>query len=315
MIAFGCAITDSALYERCAKVGIDRAAEPDSAVVAIPSAGLDNPDGTFREHGLTGSIFRNYNVILDRVAERDDLEALVLVHQDVELVDDDFCQRIRSALADSDVAIVGCAGAIGVRSIAWWEGSVTWASFEHRFLEYGGGAIAGGTWDRGRIPVHGNTGEVDSIDGLAMVLSPWAVRELRFDETLGQFHGYDLDICLQAREAGKKVMTADFKVVHHHSLDLIGDLHGWIEAHMNVAEKWNGRLPAVGRGAGDWKERARRAEAEADAARLLANAAELVRDATVAQLEQVTESTSWRLTAPLRRMKHLFRREDRGSGS
>jgi hypothetical protein len=141
------------------------------------------------------------------------------------------------------------------------------------------------------------------------VMSPWAVRELRFDEGLGQFHGYDLDICLQAREAGKKVITEDLKVIHHHSLDLIGDLNGWIEAHIKVAEKWNGRMDGVGDAAGDWKERARRAEAEADAARLLANAAELVRDATVAQLEQVTSSSSWRLTAPLRRIRNSMRRK------
>ncbi len=309
MIVFGCAITDSELYERCAKPGIDRASEPDSEVIGIPSAGLDDPDGTFRTGGLSGSIFRNYNLILDRVAERDDLEALVLLHQDAEIVDADFCRRVRVTLADPDVAIVGCAGAIGVRSIAWWEGAVTWASFQHRFDEYGGGAIAGGTWDRDHVPIHGNTGEVDTIDGLVIVMSPWAVRELRFDESLGQFHGYDFDICLQARAAGKKVMTEDLKVIHHHSLDLIGDLNGWIDAHIKVAEKWNGRASGVGQSAGDWEERARRAEAEADAARLLANAAELVRDATLAQLDQVTSSASWRITAPLRRLKNAVKRK------
>jgi hypothetical protein len=308
MIAFGSAITDSELYERCARAGIDRAKEKDSLIIGIPSAGLDDPDGAFRSSGLSGSIFRNYNLILDRVADRDDLEALVLVHQDAEIADADFCRRLREALADPEVAIVGCAGAIGVRSIAWWEGSVTWASLEHRFDEYGGGAVAGGTWDRDHIPIHGNAGEVDTIDGLVIVMSPWAVHELRFDESLGQFHGYDLDICLQARAAGKKVITHDFKVIHHHSLDLIGDLDGWVEAHVRVAEKWNGRVAGIGEGAGEWKERARRAEAEADAARLLANAAELARDATLAQLEQVTDSTSWRITAPFRRLKQALKR-------
>jgi hypothetical protein len=312
MIAFGCAITDSGLYERCAKAGFDRAAEDDSVIVAIPSAGLDDPDGAFRAAGLSGSIFRNYNLIIDRVKDRDDLEALVLVHQDAELVDTDFTRRLREALADPDVAIVGCAGAIGVRSIAWWEGAVTWASLEHRFREYGGGAIPGGTWNRDHVPVHGNTGEVDTIDGLVIAMSPWAVRELRFDESLGQFHGYDLDICLQARAAGKKVVTQDFKVVHHHSLDLIGDLDGWVAAHIKVAEKWNGRVPGIGEAAGEWKERARRAEAEADAAKLLANAAELVRDATLAQLDEVTESASWRLTKPLRWLKRSLRRTGDG---
>jgi hypothetical protein len=308
MITFGCAITEPSIYLRCAKPGIERAAEDDSEIVTIPSAGLDNPDGTFREQGLTGSIFRNYNLILDQVADREGVEALVLIHQDAEILDDDFCHRIREALADPDVAIVGCAGAIGVRSIAWWEGAVTWASFEHRYLEHGGGEIKGRTWDRDDLPPYGQTGEVDTIDGFMMALSPWAIRNLRFDEGLGQFHGYDFDICLQARSAGKKVVTQDVKVIHHHSLDLIGDLGGWIGAHMKVAEKWEGRVPGVGEAPGDWIQRARRAEAEADAARMLANATALVRDATADQLEGVTSSVSWRITAPLRWLKRLFRR-------
>ena len=308
MIAFGCAITDDEIYKRCARRGIELAREPDSEVVAIASAGLNNPAGTFRDQKLTGSIFRNYNLIIDRVADREDLEALVLVHQDAEIIDADFCQRLRGALADPEVAIVGCAGAIGVRSIAWWEGAVTWASFEHRYGEHGGGRIEGPTWDRNALPSYGATGEVDTIDGFMLAMSPWAVRELRFDEALGQFHGYDFDICLQTRAAGKKVVTADMKVIHHHSLDLIGDLGGWIEAHRKVAEKWEGKMPGVGEAAGDWKERARRAEAEADAARMVANATELERNAALEQIEQITSGASWRMTAPLRALKRAFRR-------
>ena len=118
---------------------------------------------------------------------------------------------------------------------------MTWASFEHRYSEHGGGQIEGPTWDRDEMPVYGRTGEVDTIDGFMMTLSPWAVRELRFDEDLGQFHGYDFDICLQARAAGKKVVAEDIKVIHHKSLDLIGDLAaGWTRTS---------RSPRSGRGA------------------------------------------------------------------
>jgi hypothetical protein len=312
MIVFGCAITDGSLWARFAKPGIDRVAEEDSLIVDIPSTGLDNPDHTFREQGLAGSIFRNYNVILDRVADREDLEALVLIHQDAEIVDPDFTDRLRKAFADPEVAIVGCAGAVGVRSIAWWEGAVTWASMEHRYRESGGGSIKGGAWDRETPPPHAHTGEVDTVDGLMIAMSPWAVRNLRFDESLGQFHGYDFDICLQARAAGKKVVTEDIRVVHHHSLDLIGDLGGWIEAHIKVAEKWEDRMPGVSEANGDWKERARKAEAQADAARLLANASELMRDAAGAELESVTDSASWRLTKPLRWVKGLVTRNGHG---
>jgi hypothetical protein len=258
MIAFGCAMTSPDKYEAFAKSGIDLVAEPDSKIHLYRSK---------------GSIFRNYNMILDLVKDEPDLEALVLFHQDSEIVEPDFCDRIRAAMADPEVAIVGCIGVVGARSIAYWEGSEVWGSFTHRYYEYGGGDIPGLGWQRGaHMPPYARTGEVDTVDGFVLCLSPWAVRNLRFDETLGKLHGYDLDICLQAREQGKKVVVADFRVIHHHSLALINDVDGWVEAHMKVAEKWDGRMGMVGQEPGDWKERARRAEARAEAEKMIAGA-------------------------------------------
>ena len=62
--------------------------------------------------------------ILDQAADRDGLEALVLVDEDIEIADPDFCAKVRRALADPDVGLVGCAGATGVESAAWWDGAV-----------------------------------------------------------------------------------------------------------------------------------------------------------------------------------------------
>lgn len=301
MIAFGCAITSQKTYDRCAAPGIARAAEQGSEILAYASA---------------GSIFRSYNLLLDLAAARDDLEALVLVHQDAEIVDADFCSKLRGALVDPAVALVGAAGAVGVRSIAYWEGSATWGSFAHRYREFGGGQFPALSWDMDNLPAYARTGEVDAIDGFVIALSPWAVRELRFDEGLGQFHGYDFDICLQARAAGRKVVTADLRTVHHHSLKLLEDREAWINAHMRVAEKWDGRMPGVATAAGDWRQRARRAEAEAGAARLAARAAGLVREAKVTaaerQLQALRQSTSWRLTAPMRALAAVMRRRRNG---
>jgi hypothetical protein len=141
-----------------------------------------------------------------------------------------------------------------------------------------------------------------------MVLSPWAVRTLRFDESLGQFDGYDFDFCLQVREAGRKVLTADLKVIHHHSLELLSNPERWIEANIRVIEKWEARFPRVGAQIGsaadDWKARARRAESEAAAARTLRVSAQMQATARerelLRELETMRASTSWRLTAPLR---------------
>ena len=289
MIAFGSSITRPETYGACAAVGIRRAAEPDSVVFALPSA---------------GSIFRSYNALLDMAAEREDLEALVLVHQDAEIVDADFCERARRALADPDVAIVGCVGAIGVRSIAWWEGSVSWASFVHRYGELGGGDLPAFSWSWEEAPPYARLGEVDTVDGFLMVLAPWTVRNLRFDESLGRLHGYDIDFCLQARAAGRKIVTADFRAIHTHALNPFEDAEEWIEAHMAVAEKWDGRIEGFGAAPGTWKERALRAEAQAEAATLLGHMNMLEMDAQVRELEralaETTSSISWRMTAPLR---------------
>lgn len=301
MFAFGCPITKEEVWESYAKPGIEFAREPDSLVIAQAS---------------NGSIFRNYNLLMDRVGKLDDLEALVLVHQDAQIVDDRFCETVREALTDPDVAIVGCAGSVGVRSIAWWEGSPTWGSFTHRYDDFGGGEIPAMSWDMTKAPDFARTGEVDTIDGFVIVLSPWAIRELRFDESLGSMlHGYDFDLCLQARAKAKKVVTANLRVIHHHSLELLGDADDWIRAHVAIAEKWNGEFPDEGVNGLDWKTRARRAEAEAAASRLQMRSLEHVTDARLQQLrrelDEMRASSSWRLTSPARKLGKLLKRRPR----
>jgi Glycosyltransferase like family len=314
VIAFGCAVTDPGVYERYARPGIELAREPDSKVLVQGTTG-----------GTVSSIFRNYNLLLDSARELDGLEALVIVHQDAEIVDPDACAKVRAALADEDVWLVGCAGAIGVRSIAWWEGSVTWSAFTHRYEEYGGGEIPSLTWDPMEAPSYAHLGEVDAIDGFVLVFSPRALRELRFDESLGRFHGYDYDICMQARAAGMKIVTADIRTVHHHSLELISDVEAWIHAHMRLAEKWGARFGDDGAGSDDWVRRARRAEAEAAAERLLHGRERLIGEAIQARdeariadledhLERVAGTFSWRVTAPIRAIAATWRRRRNGAG-
>jgi Glycosyltransferase like family len=285
MIAFGSSITSPEAYERFAGPGVRLAAEPNSAVLA---------------HAAAGTLFRSYNLILEKAAELLDLEALVLVHQDAEIVDRDLCRKLREVLRDPMVGVVGCVGAAGVRSIAWWEGSVTWGSFVDRYREAEGAGPPALTFNGEDLPSSARRGEVDVVDGFLMALSPWVVRNVRFDESLGPLvHGHDLDLCLQVRAAGRKVIAADLEVVHHHPIVLVTDPESWMEAHMAVAEKWHPEED-------DWKSRARRAEAEAGAARLQGASKLLQAYASAEQhqreLAEVTDTLSWRITEPLRRL-------------
>jgi hypothetical protein len=297
VIAFGCPITSPEDYARSAEPGITLAAESDSVILAEPSV---------------GSIFESYNHLLDRAAALPDLDAVVLLHQDTEIVDPDFCDKVRVALKDPGVGVVGCVGAIGVRSIAWWEGSVTLASFIHRYQEHGGGDIPAFSWSWSEAPPYARVGEVDTLDGFLLAIAPDVARSIRFDESLGRLHSYDLDFCLQVRESGKRVMTADVRAIHHHSLKLVSDPEGWVEAHIKIAEKWEGRMEGIGSGAGTWKQRAQRAEAEADAAWIAYYRSLLQAEAKERQIQgalhSATESISWRITAPLRRLNSLRRR-------
>jgi hypothetical protein len=294
MIAFGSSITKPEIYARCARLGIERCREPDSEVIAGDAV---------------GSISKSYNTLLERAGALDGLEALVLVHQDTEIVDSDLCDKVREALADPDVAVIGCVGAIGVRSIAWWEGSVTLSNFVNRYEEHGGGDMEAFSWTWEAAPPYAHVGEVETVDGFLLVLSPWAVQNIRFDEQLSAFHGYDLDYCLQVREQGRKVVTADFRAIHHRPLEMIPDPGPWIDAHIAVAEKWDGRMPGIGDDVGDWHERALRAAAERDLAKLISHSSRVELTARInqlrGQLAETTASSSWRLTAPLRRLGAL----------
>ena len=99
------------------------------------------------------------------------------------------------------------------------------------------------------------------------------------------------------------MVTADLQVVHHHSLRLIDNPETWINAYMRVAEKWDEQIPHNGSRDRDWEWRARRAEAEASAARLMGGVEELLRVAHWKQLDAIQNSLSWRITAPLRRLR------------
>lgn len=182
-----------------------------------------------RRHGYD-SIHEPYNEMLAEAAEYDELEAVVLLHQDLAIQDDAFLKKIRYVLsASDDVAVVGGAGARHVRSLAWWEGESSHGMVRSPVLVPGGS----------HIQYSDGAHEVDSVDGMLLVLSAWAARELRFDRDLaGPLDGYDVDICLQARARGRRVVAASLDVNHYARYEGFFDRRRWVEAAVALQRKW-----------------------------------------------------------------------------
>lgn len=214
MVAFGCATNDERRFRAHARPGVERVAERDSVLL--------------RRHGH-GSVQQPYNEMLEQACEYDSLEAVVLLHEDLSIDDESFLSTVRGLLAASpDVAVIGTVGARGARGLAWWEGEC------HGYVDLPDAGPSG----RKLIYSRG-AHEVDMVDGRVLVLSAWAARELRFDGQLADSsHGHDIDICLQARARGRRVVACGLGVSDR-TREGFPDRH-WVQADAAVRRKWGG---------------------------------------------------------------------------
>ena len=236
MIAYACAIADQDKFRRYANPGLERAFEPDSELLEI---------------GGRDCLFRAYNEALAWARELPELEALVLLHEDLEILTAGFAADLRRALSDPEVAVVGVLGSADpdVGGIDWWH----FKPYVGRLLvEAIDPMVAWGSawmWLSGWVDNHAY-GPAGSVDGAIVVLSPWAVHNLRFDESLGpSVHGYDADIAFEARRRGKRVRVEYLPACHHNNdnwKQLSGD--AWKRGHAAFARKWGTppRIPVPG---------------------------------------------------------------------
>ncbi len=228
MIAYGCAIASEEKYERFAKPGIERCMREEDRLIEVRGRKC---------------LFAACNEMLEQAAADPRIETLVLLHEDTEIRDRWFEEKVRWGLADPRVAIVGTIGAVGVQGIDWWVhdhgvGSTVLAPIDPEIL-YETPMLKGE-----EVSGMGSTGEVDMVDGYLLAFSRWAIKELRFDEKeVGPgFHGYDADICFQARERGRNVLAVEMDVVHHRNS--VGPGHyreDWIRAQIAFRRKWERR--------------------------------------------------------------------------
>lgn len=143
------------------------------------------------------------NEMLVEAAGQGDLEAVALLRQDVHVGATDRLARVRALLAASpDVAVIGTTS--------------EWAADPSRASR-----------------------EVELVDGTLFVLSAWAARELRFDpDAGGSLDACAMDVCLQARAAGRRVIATDLRATLVEPLEQPADRSAGLRAAVAVRRRW-----------------------------------------------------------------------------
>lgn len=149
--------------------------------------------------------------------------ALVLVHDDLEFRDTTLAEKIRALPAD--VAVAGLIGSRGAQSLAWWEGARLGRVTDDAY----------GLHDFGF-----RTGDgVQSLDGMCLILSPWACNMLTL-KGIGYegFHGYADELCRQARAQKRRAVVVDIAAHHHSKGGYAGGVESWNAANENFRKRW-----------------------------------------------------------------------------
>lgn len=190
------------------------------------------------------SIASAYNAILNVFAgqyEPEDLEAVILLHTDLTIEDPQGEAKLVAALAEPDVALVGVEGGDGDRGTEWWECNPIGHQGTDRFLIDFAAQIPGAeTGPVHRTKPRARSGDVDVLEGSIMAFSPWAIQNLRFDESCpAAFHGYD-EICFQAIDRGKRNVVVDVQTHHHTTGAYKGQqsIDDWRAANEWSRRKW-----------------------------------------------------------------------------
>lgn len=182
------------------------------------------------------SIHSAYNRLLVQAGRVPNLEALVLLHEDVVVRDPALPRKLRNTFGDPSIGLAGVVGARRPTSLRWHDRDECYGHVED---------------SRFRIEWRSRDADVDVVDGLFMALSPWAVEHLRFDTTTySGFHGYDADLSLAVRSKGFRVVVRDFDILHV-TKGGYGRTDQFLKADRAWRAKW-ARSPFVGSRTRTW---------------------------------------------------------------
>jgi len=186
------------------------------------------------ENGEKLSLTQKYNIGIDAVLKENlnDNDIVIFCHEDVELKDPYFSEKMNMVFEKDNVGLVGVIGANEFTNNGMW-----WANTPDKL----NGHILQEINGNDNHLVKGNIGFFDNIvaiDGLMFAIKGKLLNNgLKFDKRFN-FHHYDIDICFQVLKRNYDVCVADILVKH--KSQGIGSLTEEYKISKNfLIEKWN----------------------------------------------------------------------------
>lgn len=203
----------------------------DSVGVEVELITIDNSENKY-------SIFKAYNLGV----QRSKYNNLCFLHEDVCFHSDDWGQKILQHLQIPDMGICGVAGRDFVSRVpAAWNKKLSGANIIQS------DKLGIRRTRRKLIPNHYTKSlrEVITLDGVILCCRKEIFEKISFDETIGNFHGYDFDICIQSIVSGYRNYVMYDVVIEHFSR---GNPNAYYyRALVKVFRKWENVLPLFSR--------------------------------------------------------------------
>lgn len=189
-------------------------------------------DNSHNEH----SIFSAYNSGI----ERSKFSNLCFVHEDVQFVTPNWGEKIIKHLAVLNVGLIGVAGGQAMLRVPLgWPSLNAFYNVIHSTKS---------TWnvivDNQMVfptSVDCTALPVVLLDGVFLCAKKELFNHIKFDESFAGFHGYDLDISVQAIQKGYSNYVIYDVDLRHFSKGNFGV--SYIEALLKIDEKWSAFLP------------------------------------------------------------------------
>ena len=183
------------------------------------------------------NIFTAYNEGVRRAKG----DILCFMHEDIKYITHNWGNIVYSNF-ESDPSI-GCVGVVGTHLL-----TRTPSGWYHSMLNSGGciQVLKGGKENQQDLTHFKEQSLIEgvAIDGMWFCIPREVLKQyqIHFDSNTFQgFHCYDIDICLQIRNIGKKVMILSQVLIEHASYGSFSQ--EWCEATQLLFEKWQNKLP------------------------------------------------------------------------